>query len=284
MPEEISSSRNVFILGLSSDIGRALAEKYIENGYTVFGTYRQDDFLATNFIDPGVKLFHCDISDKNSIKLAVEKYKRASSPWSIFISCIGSLEPIGSFFTGDFDEWEKSVIINSLAQLRFLHEIYPLREKNEISNAVFFAGGGTNSPFANYSAYCIAKILLIKICELLDDENPDLNAFIIGPGWVRTKIHKQTINNRLSSGSNFHKTMGFLNSQDKGTSYEDIYQCINWCISMGKDVTGGRNFSIVHDPWRNGGKQLEEQLRSDINKYKLRRYGNSSKSGGYFNG
>jgi len=279
MPGEFSSFRNVFILGLSSDIGRALADKYVRDGYKVFGTYRQKNFSQNNFINSCIELFNCDISDKDSIESTIKKYKSVSSPWNIFISCIGSLEPVGGFFACDFDEWEKSIIINSLAQLRFLHEIYPLRKKNEVSNVVFFAGGGTNSPFTNYSAYCLAKIMLIKICELLDDENNDLNAFIIGPGWVRTKIHKQTIDNHLSAGNNFHKTMKFLNSKNKGTSFEDIYNCINWCITMGKDAAGGRNFSIVHDPWQNGGKKLAEQLRRDINKFKLRRYGNLSKGG-----
>ncbi len=53
------------------------------------------------------------------------------------------------------------------------------------------AGGGTNNPFTNYSAYCVAKIALIKMTELLDDEEKKLNIFIIGPGFVRTRIHRK---------------------------------------------------------------------------------------------
>ena len=48
-------------------------------------------------------------------------------------------------------------------------------------------------PFDNYSAYCVGKLLLIKMTELLDSECPDLQVSIIGTGWVNTKIHRQTL-------------------------------------------------------------------------------------------
>ena len=50
------------------------------------------------------------------------------------------------------------------------------------------AGGGTNNPFTNYSAYCVSKIALIKMCELIDDEYKNLNVFIIGPGLLKPKL------------------------------------------------------------------------------------------------
>jgi NAD(P)-dependent dehydrogenase (short-subunit alcohol dehydrogenase family) len=185
------------------------------------------------------------------------------------------MNPIGKFFKCNFDKWEHSVVINSISQLRFLHKIYPLRRKNCICNVVFFAGSGTNNPFTNYSAYCSSKIMLIKMCELLDDENKDLNVFIVGPGWVRTKIHDQTIKSRYGAGGSYKRTLDFLNSGNSGTAYRDIYDCINWCISQGAPVAGGRNFSVVHDLWKNAGGSLARQLRADQNKFKLRRFKNN---------
>jgi len=185
------------------------------------------------------------------------------------------MEPIGKFFKCDFDTWEQSIRVNSTAQLRLLHEIYPLRRKGSTCHVVFFAGGGTNNPFTNYSAYCAAKIMLIKICELLDDENKDLNVFIIGPGWVRTKIHNQTLNSRSAAGRNYERTLEFIRSKNNGTDYKDIYDCINWCIAQGRAVSGGRNFSVAHDIWHNGGKALARQLRATHDKFKLRRFKNN---------
>jgi NAD(P)-dependent dehydrogenase (short-subunit alcohol dehydrogenase family) len=166
-------------------------------------------------------------------------------------------------------------MINSTAQLRFLHKIYPLRVIGKFCQVAFFAGGGTNSPFTNYSAYCAAKIMLIKMCELLDDENDNLNVFIIGPGWVKTKIHAQTLRSHFGAGSNYRMTKEFLKSNNQGTDYLDIYNCINWCINQGASVAGGRNFSVVHDAWQEKSEFLAQQLRADSSKFKLRRFKNS---------
>jgi NADP-dependent 3-hydroxy acid dehydrogenase YdfG len=268
------SKKTVVMVGISSDIGRALAEYYFLDGYAIAGTYRHKNTVNDLWGKPNIYLFQCDLRNTNSMKRIIEQYNHICEPWDIFISCVGSMEPIGNFFACDFDAWEKSVIVNSIAQLRFLHGMYPYRSKGNFSHVVFFADGRTEGTFTNYSAYCVSKILLIKMCELLDDENKDLNVFIIGPGWVRTKIHKQTLDNALSAGQNYNRTVEFLQTEFPGTSTRDIYNCINWCIEQGREIVGGRNFSVVHDYWGQNRLQLAKQLRNDQNKFKLRRFRN----------
>lgn len=268
------SRKNILIIGISSDIGINLAQQYLADGHCVIGTYRSNDFLKTLPSNSELKLLQCDINNPESIKIFCHKYRALALPWDILISSVGTLEPIGRFFNSDFDDWEKSVMTNSTSQLRLLHGIYPERRMGEISQVIFFAGGGTNGPFRNYSAYCIAKIALIKMCELLDDETDDLNICAIGTGFVRTKIHQQTLKNPDNAGNNYNKTMDFLNSKDEGTSMSEIYQCINWCISQGKSIAGGRNFAIVHDPWGKEDSSFADWLQEDTNRFKLRRLGN----------
>ncbi|MEW6181628.1 MAG: SDR family oxidoreductase [Bacillota bacterium] len=266
--------QTVFILSISSDIGRALAGRYLRDGCTVVGTYRRIDILEDLMGQPGLYLFPCDVKDPGSVKSVIEKYHRLSLPWGMFISCVGTLEPIGDFFSTEFDAWERSVIINSTAQLRVLHALYPYRRKGQVSHAVFFAGGGTNNPFPNYSAYCVSKIMLMKMCELLDNECSDLNAFIVGPGWTRTKMHKQTINNAENAGMNYKRTREFMEAGgNNGTSMDDIYDCIQWLAKQGKTIAGGRNFSVRHDHWRGEeAYNLTQSLVSDPDLFKLRRY------------
>ena len=75
--------------------------------------------------------------------------------------------------------------------------------------------------------------------------------------------------------SNFERVKKFMDSNDKGTSFEDIYRCLQWAASMGREVAGGRNFSVVHDKW--GTERLESELKRDNDMYKLRRYQNNWK-------
>jgi NAD(P)-dependent dehydrogenase (short-subunit alcohol dehydrogenase family) len=270
-----TSQKTVFILGISSDIGKALAQRFVRDNCAVIGTYRNPGGIQDLSSQPATSLLRCNIEQADSVTEAINEYRSLSRPWDIFISCAGTMEPIGGFFEGDFDTWEQSVLLNSTAQLRVLHALYPYRRPGQISHVAYFAGGGTNNPFTNYSAYCVSKIMLIKMCELLDDETKDLNVFIVGTGWVRTKMHTQTLNNQGTAGNNYQRTVEFIRSDNPGTSFDDIYNCINWCVTQGRAITGGRNFSVVHDPWRQGGENLARLLRDDVNKFKLRRFKNT---------
>jgi NAD(P)-dependent dehydrogenase (short-subunit alcohol dehydrogenase family) len=273
-------SQSVFILGASADIGQALAGMYADAGAQVVATYRSRAGVAALEGRANVRLLPCDVGSRESIRAMLDAYAALNpEPWDLFISAVGSMEPIGPWTSLDFDAWEASVTVNALAQLRVLHGLYP-RRRPGLAHAAFFAGGGTNNPFTNYSAYCVSKIMLIKMCELLDDEVPDLNAFIIGPGFLPTKIHAQTFANPSGAGKNVDKTRQFFDAPGRVASYADLYDCINWCIAGGREVMGGRNLSAVYDPWKDSGPALADALRHDGNRYKLRRAGNTGPTQG----
>ena len=267
------NKKTIFILGISSDIGIALAKRYAGNGFTIIGTYRSAKLLPELKNIRNCHLFFCDISDKESIRKFIGKYKKLDLSWDIFISCVGSQQPIGEFFDCDFEEWSDSIHVNVIEQLKMLHMVHRFRARKGTATVVFFAGGGTNNPVPLYSAYTASKIMLMKMCELLDNENKDMNIFIVGPGWVKTKIHRETLEQGKTIGKNYYKTKNFMES-GTGTSMDDIYSCIDWLTTKGKNVSGGRNFSIVYDHWRNGGITLARQLRNDPDKFKLRRFKN----------
>lgn len=264
--------KTVVIIAISSDIGMELAKNYSRDGYCIIGTYRAASLLHNFSSIPNCYLFYCDISDKNSVEEFIDKFKKINLRWDTFISCVGTLKPIGKFFNCNFDEWTDSIHVNAIEQLRLLHKLYPYRQFDKIVDVVFFAGGGTNNPVPNYSAYTASKIMLIKMCELLDSENDDLNVFIIGPGWVKTKIHRQTLANKEKAGTNYFKTLDFMKNK-KGVEMEDIYNCIKWLCQQGKAVSSGRNFSLSNDSWGGEkGETLSKELRANNDMYKLRRF------------
>jgi NAD(P)-dependent dehydrogenase (short-subunit alcohol dehydrogenase family) len=265
---------SVFIAAISSDIGCHLAHLYRKRGYDVVGTYRSPENLESLRADPGIALLPCDISQPASIAAAAAQLVALDKPWEIFIGAAGQLSPIGPFFDCDIAGWSASVSLNSVAQLQLLHAIFPHRKQGAISKVAFLVGGGINGPFTNYSAYCLGKMMLVKMCELLDDEYPDLHTIAIGTGWVDTKIHRQTVAAGRQAGTNYDRTVDFLAAKQNGTSYEDIFGCIDWCFGQGRDATSGRNFSVVHDVWDKGADGLVRQLLHDSAKYKLRRHGN----------
>ena len=260
----------IIVLAVSSDIGAHLVEHYVRQGAEVVGTYRSWTPKVTELEKLGVRLFPLDIKSSKEVASFVEQLVASKFSWDTMISAVGLLEPIGSFFSTNFDAWEDSVITNSTSQLRVLHAVHGLRVRSGLSKVLFFAGGGTNNPFDNYSAYCLGKLALIKMTELLDSEYPDLQVSIIGTGWVNTKIHRQTLAAGELAGPNFDRTRQFiLSSESNGSSLETVAECVDWCLSAPRSAVGGRNFSLVHDQWRQ--PQFIKELIANPNSYKLRR-------------
>ena len=259
--------KTIIILGINADIGSNLANLFTNDGYKVIGTYRKKK--PRNVVK--AEIYKCDITKKKDIEKFINNLKKKNIKWDIIFSSVGTSEPISKFFEINFDIWRKSIDINFISQLEIIHSLYRLRSKNK-NSIILMAGGGTNNPFTNYSAYCVSKIALIKMCELIDDEYKNLNAFIIGPGFTKTKTHLETLNAGKKAGLNYLKVKKFLKSSDQGTPFKKIYECIIWGIEQGRKVVGGRNFSVVQDKW--GTKNLKSELLNDINKFKIRRFKN----------
>jgi len=268
--------KTAVILGITSDIGRELAVRLGADGWRIAGTCRKGGSpLGTESKD--WEIVPCDFALAGSVDRAVKAFHERGLRWGLVVVAVGTERPVGNFVECEPDEWERGIHVNALSPLRFLRGIHTLREKADAPSVAFFSGSGTNNSAPAYSAYCASKILLMKMCELLDAECPDTNFFIIGPGIVRTKIHQQTLEAPGKSGPNYKKVVEFLASGDPGTSLDDIYRCLLWCRSSGKAVVGGRNIALVHDEWRNGGSSLASALKSDQNLYRLRRFGNQLK-------
>ncbi len=261
--------RTIFILGASSDIGKALMRAYLDEGHSVVGTHRRPGALVEFATHPLATVLQVDLDASNSPQTVFEALEARNLSWDYFVAATGTMEPIGPFMDLDGMAWQNGIVSNAIAPCRVLQAIYPLRRFGQECAAVFMAGGGTNNPFTNYSAYCLSKILLIKMCELLDDEVPDMKTFIVGPGYVRTKIHDETIRAGGKAGANLGKTTEFLKGD--GTPLQDIKACIDWCLAQPRSAIGGRNISVVHDPWHTAADKLAEQLIADPNQYKLRR-------------
>ncbi len=257
------------IISISSDIGYALAKKWLQDGFNVYGTYRKSSKKINELRRLGAKPILCDLLKKNTINRSIKILNKIK--WDALIFAAGSQNPIGNFEKIKFEQWEKSLNINFINQLRILHNMLPNRRKSKKKpTVIFFAGGGTNNATLNYSAYTVSKIASIKICELLDAEIKDTKFTILGPGWVKTKIHNQTLKQKKSSGINYFRTINHFKNNDF-YPIEKVIKCCDWLIKSNKNLIGGRNFSAANDPWEI--KKINRIIKNK-NNFKLRRFGN----------
>src|SRR3989338_3820558 len=91
--EPKKAKQTAFILSVGSDIGLALAKRYLNHGYGVIGTYRNFDQVKEIAHRNHCTLLYCDVSKKKSIEKLYGQFKKRRLRWNIFISCIGLPTP-----------------------------------------------------------------------------------------------------------------------------------------------------------------------------------------------
>lgn len=265
--------KNAIVVGASADIGIALCEDWIKKGWKVFGTYRTPCDAVSQLESRLNYLVKCDLTKMADVDHASSCLKKQSPSWDVLVLGPGLQDPVGLFPECDFDQWAESITVNFTNQLRVLHQLLPNRNccTAKPSTVLFFAGGGTNNAPTRYSAYIASKMALVKMTEILAAEIPDVKFAIVGPGWVKTKIHNSTLQAPERAGSNYARTVEKLASNEC-TPMEMVVECCNWLIESPKDLVTGRNFSVVFDKW--GSPELDDLLAKHPDMYKLRRFGN----------
>jgi NAD(P)-dependent dehydrogenase (short-subunit alcohol dehydrogenase family) len=261
------------IAGLSSDIGSALATQWQADGWEIQGPYRRANAATARLHGKGARMVECDFSDSESVSRSARELSETARGWDVLVICIGRLDPVGPFEQVSIDRWESALYTNMLGPLRFVHDLLPARRREGQREpcVIFFAGGGTNSAPVNSSSYILSKIGLMKMTELLDAEVADVRFVIIGPGWVRTKIHDATLEAGADAGENLAATQRRF-EEDDFVPMSKIIACCDWAVRASRKVVGGRNISAEFDAW--GHDALSAKLESCPDMYKLRRSGN----------
>ena len=191
------------------------------------------------------------------------------SNWDILVSFIGSQEPFGKIDTLNPLTIIEGISVNFSYQFASLSELLKIRRKDKQVKVILFAGGGTNSAPKDYSVYITSKIGLIKLTELIDSEFNNVHPTIIGPGWVKTKIHQPTIvEGEKKSPKSFYETQRRFSENDF-VPMSKVIECISTIINTKDNRFSGRNISVQHDDWENPNFLKNNEDQNSL--YKLRR-------------
>jgi len=255
------------IAGHDSELGSLVAATLLEQHWKIIGTSRR---MFDSEFDSSKNLYYCDFIDRSSISQATKSIIEANPDWDLLVLSVGILDPLGLATDVNFDDWEASIKVNFINQFYFIREIIRLTKENSAikRRVLTFAGSGTNSAPKNYSAYTLSKIALIKSMELLAAENPSYCFISLGTGWMKSKIHDQTILAGEELGDAYYETLRRQTQNDFGKP-EDLQKFIGWVLEQPTELISGRNFSLQGDDWE--GNDFLVTMNQSQDSYKLRR-------------
>jgi NAD(P)-dependent dehydrogenase (short-subunit alcohol dehydrogenase family) len=222
------------IIGINSDIGTGLAQRFIKDEHRVVGTFRNKRS------DVNCLQFKADLDFIVSSSNLLNWLYDSGTHWDNLIFCVGNPLPLKKFTESHIQgEWRKSLDVNGLHQLSLFQDLFPFR--SEKPSVCFLSAGGVNSCPTNFSAYTLGKTLLVKACELIAAEEPGLNIFTYGPGWVNTKTHDQMAS-ALPEGERKAAIEKFRQSNKTfEEDIDEIYKDLR--LLQSKNSSSGRNFT-----------------------------------------
>lgn len=178
--------KNVLITGISRGIGKATAQKFLNEGYYVIGTSMTGD---VDFSHENLKVVQLDLTKGNSINKCLDSIEKID----ILINNAGAL----------FDDEETAVVTDLLRKTLEVNLIgtIDLTERfiskiNKGGHVVFISSSAgslaeteteSHNP-GHYPAYKISKAALNMYMRTLAMRLKDIKVSSIHPGWVKTDM------------------------------------------------------------------------------------------------
>lgn len=178
--------KKIFISGISSGLGKALAEVFVETNWIVIGCGRSQ----IKFTHENIHYFTLDISDWNAIEDFVSHHEELIQGVSVLInnaSILGLLEEIKNYPPLT---WKKVIDINLNGVFYLVRALFPFLNAHSLPQIVNISSSVGRKPRKKWGAYSVSKYGLEGLTQILQEENPDFLIYTINPGGLPTRMRQ----------------------------------------------------------------------------------------------
>jgi benzil reductase ((S)-benzoin forming) len=194
---------HIYITGVSSGIGEALAKKYLSDGHSVTGIGRSHAFEHPNFT-----FISLDLSDVKALETI--QFVTAHTD-VVLINNAGQIGAIQRISEQTESDIEAVMTVNTIAPMllcqQFLKQV-PLTTPQTIVN---ISSGAANRAIPAWASYCSSKIALDRFSETIDLEEKErgrnLRVFSIAPGVIDSPMQEKI---RAASATDFSSHANFV--------------------------------------------------------------------------
>jgi NAD(P)-dependent dehydrogenase (short-subunit alcohol dehydrogenase family) len=236
-------NKNWFITGISSGLGKSIAEKAIENGYFVIGTFRNEDQANAFNAENKDKAFAyvLDISNETQIKKVV------SDAVSQFKTIDVLVNNAGLGFAGAIEETSTQEVkaifdANFFGTLQVTQAVLPVMRSQKSGQLFQISSHGGFKAFAGFGIYNASKFALEGFSEALAQEVQPLgiNVTIVQPGPFRTNFAGNGFGLAATEIEDYANTSGVFRQKIKGVhgiQEGDPYKAAQAIISVYENQT-----------------------------------------------
>lgn len=208
-----------FITGISSGLGKSLAEAVIEAGHYVIGTFRKADQVAAfNEAHAGkAEGILLDINYMNTGAEAIQQIKETHGKIDVLVNNAG-LGFVGAIEETSMEEVRKVFETNFFATLGLTQAVLPIMRAQRSGQIVQVSSHGGVKAFAGFGIYNASKFALEGFSEALAQEVAPLgiHVTIVEPGPFRTAFAGNNLGLAAGDISDYSDTAGAFKAKLQG--------------------------------------------------------------------
>ena len=189
----MTEKKIIWITGASSGIGKALAIKFAEKGWTVAASARRENLLEDLIkFNPNIYSFPLDVTEIENCKLIANKIIEKFGGIDICVFGTGMHDP-KSEKRFNLNKIREIMEVNYFGTMNSINSIYEYfsEKKNGQISIISSVAAYRGLPAAG--AYCASKAALTSYAESLnfDMQMKNVKVSLISPGFIKTPMTDQ---------------------------------------------------------------------------------------------
>jgi NADP-dependent 3-hydroxy acid dehydrogenase YdfG len=189
-------SKTILITGATSGFGKAIAERFASNGYTVCITGRRADRLlelAENLTAQySVKVIPLvfDVRESAQVIAAIDNLKKQIDHIDILVNNAGLAAGLSTIDEGSLDDWETMIDTNVKGLLYVTRQIAPMMREQTNGHIINIGSTAGKSVYKNGNVYCATKFAVDALTQAtrIDMLPYGIKVTAINPGMAETEF------------------------------------------------------------------------------------------------
>ncbi len=260
----------VFVTGAGRGIGRTIALKLSEAGYSVSGCARSlNELEETKNLSGGkIHIIQLDVTDTVKMRKWMEETASIVDADAYgLVTAAGIYGPIGTFLENSWEHWKESVEINLYGTAQacriFAQSVIA---KNQPGRIILMSGGGATQPLPRFTSYCATKAAVVRFGETIAHELKEFNITVnaIAPGAVNTKLTDELIQAGPEKAGKEVYEKALKQKEEGGANPDKAGDLAVYLLSEKSSLVTGRLISAIWDPWQKMDEFGPQFEKSDV--------------------
>jgi NAD(P)-dependent dehydrogenase (short-subunit alcohol dehydrogenase family) len=196
------TQKTIVVTGVTTGLGRAMAEEFARLGHTVLGCGRSQkriDELKEKFGEPH-DFYAVDVSSDDAVKSWASVCLATHSPPDLLINNAALINKNARLWEVSAREFSEVIDVNIKGTANVIRHFAPSMVKRKSGVIVNFSSGWGRSTDAEVAPYCASKWAIEGLTQSLAKELPNgMAAVPLNPGIINTEMLRSTFGGSASN-------------------------------------------------------------------------------------